>query len=155
MSFKTIPREKPDLMQLYEIYKITRLKTQFRFYWDLGTFETAIIINDLGEWRKPSISDNWHTLKANEVLFCPDLIEYIFRAIIEHEEQPKPQKGARIIKKGHSEESRRDSKRDLAYERAGFLVLKIWENEDQDTQKSKILQFLDKVARAHKLPEIS
>jgi len=108
-----------------------------------GRYETVIIINTSGQFRTPNEKSNWDDLAANEVLFCPDLIDYGARAIIEFEEESKPQKGAKIIKKGHFEESKKDTRRDEAYKKAGFEVLKVWETEPN--KNAKIRKFLTDV----------
>jgi len=126
-----------DIDRLYAVYQRTieaerALNLGFSFKWDLGTFETAIIIEESGTWRKPAPSENWEFIKPNEALFCPDLIDYASKAIIEFEEMPTPRK------KGHTEESARDTRRDSAYHSAGFDVLKIWE----DTEKGDYLSLI-------------
>ena len=52
-------------------------------------------------------------------------------------------RGGNLGKKGHVEESKRDSNRDMLYRIAGFKVLKIWESELESTKyNSKVCQFL-------------
>ena len=52
-------------------------------------------------------------------------------------------KGPKIKKKGHWEESKRDSRRDEFYRLAGFRVLKIWEHElKEETWQAKLKDFL-------------
>jgi len=49
----------------------------------------------------------------------------------------------KLGKKGHVEESKRDSNRDMLYRIAGFKILKIWESElKSNTYKDKLCQFL-------------
>lgn len=68
-------------------------------------------------------------LGDDDDFYVPDLIDYSNQLIIEYEEESKPRKGPKIIKKGHWEESRHDFYRDQFYTDRNYLILKIWESE--------------------------
>ena len=117
---------------------------------DSGTFDTAIIISGT-TWRLTKAEESWNNLQPGEELFVPDILEVKHKIIIEYEEESKAMKGPKIRKKGHWEESRRDSRRDYHYAAAGFLVLKIWESEYKDgTWKEKLKSFLTTIFNTHK-----
>lgn len=117
---------------------------------DSGDYETAIIVNGKS-WRVADPKENWDNLAEGDNLFVPDIMEINYKIIIEYEEESKPMKGPKIRKKGHWEESRRDSRRDYHYAAAGFLVLKIWESEYKNgTWKKKLKSFLTTIFNTHK-----
>ncbi len=99
----------------------------FRFKTDDGDYETAIEFWAMG-YHHPPKSQSWEESKkqGNEIK-CPDLLDYPHKLIIEFEEESTPNRGPKIIKKGHTEESRKDSRRDQLYRMGGFKLLKIWE----------------------------
>lgn len=119
----------------------------FRFKIDLGTFETAIEFHTFGYYHPPR-SKSWDECKAegNEIK-CPDLLDWYNRLIIEYEEEPKPGKpSGKLGKKGHTEESEKDSHRDMLYRIAGFKVLKIWESEfKSNSYLQKLSSFFDEL----------
>ncbi len=116
------------LMDINE--QIKKLHTKYSFKVDHGSFETAIEFWEMG-YHHPPKSDNWEESRENgNEIKCPDLLDYPNRVIIEYEEEPKPGKrGGKLGKKGHTEESKRDTHRDYLYRIAGFKVLKIWETD--------------------------
>jgi len=123
-----------DVVVLDSIHQdIKKLEKQYKwgfaFKKDLGTWETAIEFWNMGYYHPPK-SNGWEEVKkkGNEIKE-PDLLEWNNRIIIEYEEEPKPQRGPKIVKKGHTEESKRDSHRDNLYGLAGFRMLKVWESE--------------------------
>ena len=124
-----------DIEKLMEIYThLTNFcKTNnfnFKFKVDQGNFETAIEFMGNGH-SHPPISSNWTALQKNgHAVICPDLLDYRNKIVIEYEEEPKPMKGPKIIKKGHTEESKKDTDRDNFYEQGKFKLFKIWEFDD-------------------------
>jgi len=141
-----------DCENLHEIYRVCvdyckQEKIPFQFKVDSGNWETAIEFWAMGYYHPPR-SKSWEEVKekGNEVK-CPDILEYEHRVIIELEEEPKPGKrGGKLGKKGHAEESTRDTNRDMLYRIAGFKVLKIWETEFKSKKyKAKLCQFLYEV----------
>jgi len=113
--------------------EIKKLHTNYSFLVDHGSFETAIEFWEMG-YHHPPKSVNWEESRENgNEIKCPDLLDYPNRTIIEYEEEPRPgKKGGKLGKKGHTEESSRDSHRDYLYRIAGFKVLKIWESDYKD-----------------------
>ena len=112
---------------------------------DSGTYETAIEFWAMG-YHHPPRSKSWKELKkqGNEIK-CPDIMDFENRIIIEFEEEPKPGK------KGHTEESDKDERRDMLYRIAGFRVLKIWESEYiNNSYNTKLYQFLHEVYKVQK-----
>jgi len=121
-----------NLMKIYR--KCVSLCKQYRwpfaFRVDHGTYETAIEFIDSKSYHPP-ISANWDT---KPVIFCPDLLDYHNKIIIEYEEEVgKRLSGAKLAVKGHTREGDMDNKRDyrrnLYYERGGFNVLRIYESD--------------------------
>ena len=132
-----------DIDKLMEIYKfITNFcksnQLFFKFTVDQGKFETAIefIQSPANYMSHPPISKNWVALKKNgNVVLVPDILDYTNKIIIEYEEESQPMHGPKIIKKGHSEESKHDTDRDTFYESRKFRVFKVWES-DKEWKKS-------------------
>lgn len=131
-----------DISVLHPIYrKCVELNKEnnwnFSFKEDTGSFETMIEFKYLvpplvsnGNSKvipiHPPLAKNWDDMK---ICNAPDILDFNNRIIIEYEEESKPQKGPKIIKKGHWVESKRDELRDDRYKMAGFRVCKIWEVE--------------------------
>ena len=126
-----------DLMRIFPIVQEARRLEKkynwgYEFHWDQGTFETAIVFKENGTWERPTFIQSWAEVRAKNLdLFCPDIIDFQKKIIIEFEEESLPMKGPKIRKKGHWEESKRDSRRDKFYKKGKFSVLKIWESEYQ------------------------
>ena len=124
-----------DIESLFRIYeqvkKITKQHNlDFSFKIDHGTYETAIEFVGKKSFHSP-ISKNWNT---NPDIFCPDLLDYHNKIIIEYEEGiGEPSTGAKPARKGHSREgdidSKRDERRNNFYEQAGFRLIRIWESD--------------------------
>ena len=94
---------------------------------DKAKFDTAIFINEYGKLVIPEPNTDAAALKKQGFKeFVPDLWNYNLMAAIEYQEEPKPMKGPKIIKKGHTEFS--DEEKDLYYKIAGIRQLKIWES---------------------------
>lgn len=140
-----------DYDRLYPIYRYLKDLELNRVYpisfkVDDGFYSTALIFNveSLG-YRSPAINENWENVsKKDSVLICPDLLDLKNKIIIEYEEESKPQKRAKIIKKGHFEESERDERRDGFYKKNGFRILKIWDHDSQNFKKI-VDEFLRKI----------
>ena len=127
-----------DIVVLHKIYrKCVDLEKEnnwnFRFKEDSGDFETMIEFTELVLDNQivlvphhPPLAKNWDDM---ELCNAPDIMDYDNRIIIEFEEEAKPQKGPKIMKKGHWAESKKDSKRDERYEKSKFRVCKIWQSE--------------------------
>ena len=133
------------LMDINE--EIKKLHTNYSFKVDSGTWETAIEFTAIG-YHHPPKSQSWEEVKEQEnEIKCPDLLDYSNKLIIEFEEEPKPgKKGGKLGKKGHTEESERDSHRDQLYRISGFRILKIWETEYKDnTYIEKLKEFLTRL----------
>lgn len=124
-----------DLENLFKIYyEIRAIKKKhnldFFFKLDHGKYETAIEF--VGEKNyHPPISKNWDN---NPTIFCPDLLDYNNKIIIEFEEEVgEPRPGAKLAKKGHNREgdqaNKRDSRRNMYYEQAGFRIFQIWKSD--------------------------
>ncbi len=135
-----------DLDKLFNIYYealfiAKKFNLPYRFKVDEGTYETAIeFINDTA--HHPPISQTW---QKKPIIFCPDLLDYPHKIIIEYEEEVGDTKlGARLAKKGHNREgdfnSKRDELRNKYYALGGFTVLRIWESDE--TWRSKLKDFM-------------
>lgn len=142
-----------DLVVLDDIRKtLIKLEKEnnwgFNFKIDHGTWETAIEFSAIG-YNHPPKSKNWEEVKANEnEIKCPDLLDWKNKIIIEYEEEPKPgKKGGKLGKKGHVEESERDSHRDLLYAIGGFKLFKIWESEYKKLKSDGSYEWLDPKAQ--------
>ena len=144
-----------DCDRLIELQNYANSFPGFHFKVDLGDYETAIefkiIVPPLCKTGDsqiisicPPIAKDW--IKNSEI-FCPDLLDYNNKKIIEYEEETGNRRsGARLAKKGHGHPGDlaniRDSRRNSYYENAGFKFLQIWES-DKDWME-KINQFLSK-----------
>lgn len=140
-----------DIMRIYPIYKIVTSQCKefgwpYQFKEDLGTYETAFIINDTGHTKIPIDFRDWEQLQEEGwTLQEPDICDYSYKIIIEYEEENGPRKaGAHLAKKGHGHpgdlSNPRDTKRDKNY--SGFKVCKIWESESNDVVEVKLHYFL-------------
>lgn len=130
-----------DLMSLHRIYEKIKIITKennlsYNFKVDDGDWETAIEF--IGERSyHPPISVDWSN---NPQIFCPDLLDYENKIIIEYEEEiGNPRPGARLAIKGHNREgdlaNKRDSRRKEFYDDGNFQCLQIWESDDKWEQK--------------------
>jgi hypothetical protein len=142
-----------DIDKLNQIYTICNqtanlLDLQFQFKEDSGNYETAIGITEDGHMERPLIDSTWKAYKNNKKLFCPDILDYSNKIIIEYDETPgQPRRGAKLARKGHDPDGMdlRTSTRDLYYALAKFRVLKIFDYEFHDSRwKIKLVQFLIK-----------
>lgn len=107
----------------------------FSFRWDMGDYETRVDINESGHtW----LGSGQLPLTGYRI-FCPDIMDYKNKIIIEFEEECKPNKGAKR-RKGHFEFNKRDVKRDWYYKLGKFDVLKIWSSNKK--WKEDLKQFL-------------
>lgn len=135
-----------DLSMLMVIYKyVTEFSNDnsipYKFVVDQGKFETAIEFMSYSKHCHPPISSNWTAVKKNGyAIYCPDLLDYNNQIILEYEEEAKPQKGPKIRKKGHFEESAHDEARDTFYKEGGFRVFKIWQTDEN--WRFKLEQFI-------------
>ncbi len=108
---------------------------------DHGTFETAIeFVGD--RFFHPPISKNWD---SNPDIFCPDLLDWHNKIIIEYEEEVGERRGgAFLAKKGHNREgdldNSRDARRTKFYKIGKFHILRIWESDK--LWKEKLEKFL-------------
>lgn len=132
-----------NLFKIY--YEIGSIKKRhglnYNFKIDHGTFETGIEFTAIG-YHHPPISKSWkESKKEGNDIFCPDLLDYENKIIVEYEEEPTAgKKGGKMGKKGHTEESKKDSRRDSFYSIGGFRVFKVWES-DKDW-RTNLEQFL-------------
>lgn len=135
-----------DLEKLFDIYYESLLIAKkynlpYRFTVDEGTYETAIEFIEDKSFHPP-ISFTW---KTKPVIFCPDLLDYYHKIIIEYEEEVgEPKRGAKLAAKGHNREgdldNKRDEKRNDYYKQAGFSILRIWKSDE--SWRSKLKAFL-------------
>ena len=135
-----------DLDALFRIYKeintiVKKHKLLFSFKIDHGTYETAIEFIDAKPYHPP-LSNDWSTKPA---IFCPDLLDWYNKIIIEYEEEIGNRRhGDYLAKKGHHREgdmdTKRDSRRNRYYKQGGFRVLRIWESDEN--WKKKLEDFL-------------
>jgi len=121
-----------SLFRIYEqIKKITKehnLSCSFKI--DHGTYETAIEFVGTLSFHPP-ISENWD---SDPNIFCPDLLDWHNKIIIEYEEEVgERRRGAFLAKKGHHREgdmdNKRDTRREKFYMHRGFHILRIWESD--------------------------
>ena len=126
-----------DLDRLNQIAIYANSFPSFHFTMDTDTKHSTncILIDEYGHVIKSPISktvaDNLR--KDGYKPFVPDLLDIKNKLIIEYNEEPRPWRGAKIIKKGHTEFS--DQDKDLYYKLAGFHQLKIWESDKFWTDK--------------------
>ena len=134
---------KIDLVNFFEIYyEIKSIKKKYNlscdFKIDEGFYETAIEFTESGHFHPP-ISKDW---SQYPIIFCPDLLDYDNKIIIEYEEEiGNPKAGAKLAKKGHNREgdfdSKRDDRRTFYYKLGGFSVLRVWESDKMWRNKLK------------------
>lgn len=141
-----------DIGNLFKIlYEINRIKKKhnlnFHFKVDEGDWETAIeFIGD--KTYHPPISKDWSN---HPDIFCPDLLDYEHKIIIEYEEEIGNRKpGAKLAKKGHNRRgdlpNKRDFRRKQFYDDANFICFQIWESdEDWESNLEKLLIAHNKV----------
>ena len=138
-----------DIEHLMKIYRecvslCKEYDLSYSFRVDHGTYETAIEFIGSKSYHPP-ISENWN---QNPDIFCPDLLDYYNKIIIEYEEEVGGRRlGAKLARKGHHREGDMDTKRDfrrnLYYKDGKFRVLRIYDS-DKLWQK-KIADFLRKL----------
>lgn len=142
-----------DIMRIHPVYRLCvdlekKHNWGFQFKEDSGGMENAIeFFETLYEKEirvipyHPPLAKNWNDAENIRV---PDILDFHNRIIIEIEEESKPNKGPKIRKKGHWEESRRDQKRDWYYIKAKFRIFKVWESQmkDMDQVKNDLWKFL-------------
>ena len=137
---------KVDIENLFRIYNaansiIKKHSLLISFKIDHGTYETAIEF--VGEKSyHPPISKNWD---LHPDIFCPDLLDWHNKIIIEYDEEVgEPKRGSFLAKKGHHREgdmnNKRDTRREKFYKHRGFHILRIWESEK--CWKEKLEKFL-------------
>lgn len=135
-----------DIESLFRVYKqvneiIKNNELQLSFKIDHGTYETAIEF--VGEKSfHPPISENWD---SQPDIFCPDLLDWHNKIIIEYEEEVGERRsGAFLAKKGHHREgdmdNKRDTRREKFYKHRGFHLLRIWESDE--SWREKLEKFL-------------
>lgn len=124
-----------DVVVLDDIRKLTKkldLENNwgFKFKIDLGTWETGIEFTAIGYFHPPK-SMSWEEVKEKgHELKCPDLLDYDNKIILEYEEEPTAgKKMGKMGKKGHTEESEKDTHRDQLYRIGGFRLFKVWQSE--------------------------
>ena len=132
-----------NLMKIYRecVHLCKEYELPFAFRVDHGTYETAIEFVDSKTYHPP-ISTNWD---SKPIIFCPDLLDYHNKIIIEYEEEVgKRLSGAKLAVKGHHREGDLDNKRDFRrttyYENGGFSVLRIYESDIM--WRKKLAEFL-------------
>lgn len=134
-----------DLMSLHRIYEKIKIISKennlsYNFKVDDGDWETAIEF--IGERSyHPPISVDWSN---NPQIFCPDLLDYENKIIIEFEEEiGNPRSSARLARKGHNREgdlpNKRDTRRKEFYDDGNFQCFQIWESDDKWEQKLESL----------------
>jgi len=130
-----------DIDSLFRIYEqvkkiIKKHDLLFSFKVDHGTYETAIEFVGNKSFHPP-ISENWG---SHRDIFCPDLLDWHNRIIIEYEEEVgERRRGAFLAKKGHHREgdmdNKRDTRREKFYKHRGFHILRIWESDNMWEEK--------------------
>lgn len=138
-----------DIESLFRIYNQVKkiIKTHnllFSFKVDTGSYETAIEFIENKPYHPP-ISKDWST---KPIIFCPDLLDWHNKIIIEYEEEVGEKRpGAKLAKKGHQREGDLDNKRDTRrtqyYKQGCFHILRIWESDE--LWKENLEKFLLKV----------
>lgn len=137
-----------DIMRVYPVYRLVTNQCEefgwpYQFKEDLGSFETAIEFWAMGYHHPPKSKDWDEVKKAGHEIKCPDILDFYNKIIVEFEEESKPgKKSGKLGKKGHTEESNRDSNRDQLYRIAGFRLCKIWECEPLNVVEMKLHYFL-------------
>lgn len=125
-----------DLENLFKIYyEINSIKkkhnlNKLNFKIDEGCYETAIEFVGSTHYHPP-ISQDWSN---SPIIFCPDLLDYNNKIIIEYEEEIGNKKpGDKLAKKGHNRPgdiaNKRDDKRNNYYNDGGFHYFQIWESD--------------------------
>lgn len=126
-----------DLEVLMTLRDYCQAFHEIDFKIDKGNFDTAVFINEFGKIITPESSQSREQSKQLKQQgfheFVPDLYNRKFSLVIEYQEEPKPMKGPKIIKKGHTEFS--DEEKDLFYKLANIKQLKIWESDQNWMQK--------------------
>jgi len=135
-----------DIESLFRVYKqvneiIKNNELQLSFKIDEGTYETAIEFVGSKPYHPP-LTQDW---SSHPIIFCPDLLDWHHKIIIEFEEEVGNKRpGAKLAKKGHHREGDMDNKRDTRrthyYKHGGFHTLRIWESDK--SWKKKLEQFL-------------
>ena len=127
-----------SLMMVYrEAVKIcNKHSLSFSFNVDHGTYETALEFVG-NTTHHPPISPNWD---SNPTIFCPDILDYHNKIIIEWEEEVGNRRaGAKLAKKGHHREGDMDTKRDTRrtqyYNGGNFRVLRLYESDNSWSEK--------------------
>lgn len=141
-----------DIENLHKIYRkcvdyCKKEKLPFHFQVDSGEWETALeFIYDDGKWQTyhPPLSKDWST---HPVIFCPDILDYKNKLIIELEEEgQKRLSGARLARKGHGPEgdipNKRDTNRGDYYSWGKFRVLRFYEADLKEENWEKLEKFL-------------
>lgn len=131
-----------DIVVLHDLYREARKQEKeynwgFEFKMDEGDYETAVEFTQdelQPQAVHPPIAMCWDDA---DPIFCPDIMDFENRIIIEYEEETGNRRtGARLAKKGHGHQgdlaNKRDSRRDIFYLQGGFRVLKIWQSEYED-----------------------
>ena len=123
-------KDSDSLHKIYEYIKELSNKKGLlcNFHVDDGEFETRIDVTFGGKWYR----GNGKMPENGYRMFCPDLIDYDNKLIIEYEEESKSNTGFFKAKKrkGHSDYTNtRDAQRDAFYVISGFKLLKIWDYE--------------------------
>ena len=144
-----------DIENLFRIYDVAnsiikKHRLLISFTIDHGTYETAIEFVG-NRFFHPPISKNWD---SHPNIFCPDLLDWHNKIIIEYEEEVGEQRrGAFLAKKGHHREgdmdTKQDSRRNEYYKSGGFRVLRIWDSE-QNWEK-KLENFLLRYVQSNKV----
>jgi len=135
-----------DIEHLMKIYRecvslCKEYHLPYSFRVDHGTYETAIEFIGSKSYHPP-ISENWN---QHPDIFCPDLLDYYNKIIIEYEEEiGKIQPGAKLARKGHHRagdmDTKRDVRRNLYYKDGKFRVLRIYESDN--LWQKKLADFL-------------
>lgn len=144
-----------DAESLHKIYE--KVKTfckennlPYHFKVDDDDYETALEFFFNGKsWYTlhPPKSKNWD---SNPIIFCPDLLDYRHKKIIEYEEEgQKKLSGAKLARKGHGPEgdlpNKRDTRRGYYYDSANYDVLRFYETDLKEENWKKLYDFLLKM----------
>ena len=124
-----------DIDSLFRVYNhvkeiIKKHELLCSFKVDSGTYETAMEFVGSKPYHPP-LSKDW---SGKPIIFCPDLLDWHNKIIIEYEEEVgEPRTGAKLAKKGHHREGDMDTKRDIRrnqyYKSGKFRVFRVWESE--------------------------